>query len=131
MTVFICTTKAKEELQLRVGPILVRAPRFCFTGLLLVSILHFYAGPQFGSLDADGDGTPEVPIIVLSSSSGVVTAQVRAQAPNVSKDHRRSILSHIRSLLPVVLPNQYPKVERQPNSLLGHPTLLSLGLLRC
>jgi hypothetical protein len=131
LTVVICKP-SKEELQLRAAPILFRATRFSSARLLLFSILLFYAGPQFGSIDADRDGSPEVPIIVLSSSSSVIVTQ----ALNVTKDHRPRIISHTRILLPVVMSNQlplneFPKVDKLPNSLLGHPRLPSLGLLRC
>ena len=49
-----------------------------FTGgkLLLVALVLFCVGPQLGSLDVDGDGIPEVPVIVSTAPTGPRVAQV-------------------------------------------------------
>lgn len=37
--------------------------------ILLFAITLFFLGPQFGSLDIDGDGVPDVPVVVLHVSN--------------------------------------------------------------
>ena len=39
-------------------------------GILLFAITLFFVSPSLGSLDIDGDGVPDVPLIVLHGSSG-------------------------------------------------------------
>jgi len=127
LVVYLSTSRAREEWQLRAAPRPFRcgqATCFSLVKLLLVAIALFCTGPQSGSLDADRDGTPEVPIIVLSSSSGVILAQ------DLTKN-RPAVVSRISTPLPRLLPNQQARIEKQSNSILAYPTLLSPGLLRC
>lgn len=39
-------------------------------GIVLIAMTLFFLGPQLGSIDIDGDGVPDVPVIVLEGSSG-------------------------------------------------------------
>jgi len=96
------------------------------TKLLLISIVLFGAGPQFGSLDADRDGSPEVPIIVLNTGNEVNVL------PTVTRIHESSSVSRLAPLLSVQVPSRLLETtEKQSESHLGHPSLLSFGLLRC
>ena len=47
--------------------------------ILLLSVGLFSLGPQFGSLDIDGDGVSDVPVIVLHAGS---SQNVQAQRGN-------------------------------------------------
>lgn len=38
--------------------------------ILLFAIAFFSLGPQLGSLDIDGDGVPDVPVMVMNGCSG-------------------------------------------------------------
>jgi hypothetical protein len=40
-----------------------------FAKILLIAITLFSLGPQLGSLDIDGDGIPDVPVVVTHVSS--------------------------------------------------------------
>lgn len=40
-----------------------------FAAILLFAIILFFLGPQFGSLDTDGDGVPDVPVMVVHRSA--------------------------------------------------------------
>jgi len=97
------------------------ATHFSIAKVLIVGIALFCIGPQLGSLDADRDGTPEVPVIILGSSSGVTLAR------DSSDNQRPLMVARISSRLP----NQFENVEKQFNPLLGPSTLLSFSLLRC
>ena len=48
-----------------------------FAKVLLFSLTVFFLGPQLGSLDTDGDGLPDVPVMVMHASmdKNVRTAQ--------------------------------------------------------
>ena len=41
-----------------------------FAWILSLAISLFFVGPQFGSLDTDGDGFPDVPIMVMQANNG-------------------------------------------------------------
>ncbi len=41
------------------------------TNLVVFLVLVFCLGPQLGCLDADGDGVPEVPVVVSSAATAV------------------------------------------------------------
>jgi len=38
--------------------------------ILSLAITLFFIGPQFGSLDTDGDGFPDVPVMVTHANNG-------------------------------------------------------------
>jgi hypothetical protein len=40
-----------------------------FAKVLLFAVVLFFLGPQLGSLDIDGDGIPDVPIVVMHGSN--------------------------------------------------------------
>lgn len=50
--------------------------------ILLFAVTLFFVGPQLGSLDIDGDGVPDVPVLVMDGSGGqnVQARRIDAQA---------------------------------------------------
>ena len=52
--------------------------------ILLFAIAFFSLGPQLGSLDIDGDGVPDVPVIVMNGSSGPNVEAVRIDGQTAS-----------------------------------------------
>jgi hypothetical protein len=50
--------------------------------ILLVAITLFVLGPQFGALDTDGDGVPDVPIIVGEHRNGQEAKAQRVDRKN-------------------------------------------------
>ena len=94
--------------------------------LLLLSVLLFGAGPQFGSLDADRDGSPEVPIIVLDRGNTV------SVLPTVPRIHQSVFISRLAPLPSDQVPIRvFEDAGKQSESRLSHLSLLSFGLLRC
>jgi len=49
--------------------------------ILLLSVGLFSLGPQFGSLDIDGDGAPDVPIVVTQCSNGHLAQTTESNPP--------------------------------------------------
>jgi len=41
-----------------------------FAWILSLAIALFFIGPLFGSLDTDGDGFPDVPVMVMHANNG-------------------------------------------------------------
>jgi len=95
-----------------------------FAKILLVAITLFSIEPQLGSLDADGDGYPEVPILVLNPSS--VANPLRALA----KDQLISIIAVTVPLFPAVPPDYLGNIGRELLSQLRSSTLHSFVPLR-
>ena len=92
---------------------------------LLAIIILFSVGPQLGSFDADGDGVPEVPIIVSNRSD---TANFLPFQEHI----QHSIFIGLGlSLFPAVIPDTYEYIGALVSELDAF-TLLTFGpLLRC
>jgi hypothetical protein len=103
-----------------------RTSIFLTVKILLFSITLFLIGPQLGGLDADGDGYPEVSIIVLRRSAAANFTHA------LNADQRTTILAVTASLVPALVPDELGDIVGR--ELVSHqrgPTLQSFGLLRC
>jgi hypothetical protein len=117
------TTKAAA---IMVAFIFRRTSIFLTAKILLFSITLLLIGPQLGGLDADGDGYPEVPIIVLTRSAGATFAH----ALNI--DPRTTIIAVAASLVPALVPDDLGDIVGR--ELVSHqrgPRLRLFGVLRC
>lgn len=101
--------------------------------ILLVVITLFAIGPQFGSLDADSDGVPEVPIIILNVTQTTIinasyaTAFLRALNPH----QPTSMFAAIVPLFPHAVLDTWGTIGSELVSPLNRFTLQSFELLRC
>lgn len=97
---------------------LQQARRVMSTSLFLVFIGLFFAGPQFGSLDADLDGVAEVPVICSTAVPNFElrdTAALKAmRPPQISAAACLTELTDHLHLLAVLLPSQRPNEQDSP-----------------
>jgi hypothetical protein len=80
---------------------------FLVGSMVLVAITLISMGPQFGSLAADGDGDPEVPI--LASNPGEAASFVRT----TDWDQETSIVFVMLSLFPAVVADDLGPIARE------------------
>jgi hypothetical protein len=100
------------------------APFRCrILGLAIVAVSLFFLGPQMGSLDTDGDGCPDTPV-VISSSTPVVRPSSFASKGQPSHRIRAAIL------LALVVHSYYVEND-DSGSPAGRAALKSFCLLRC
>lgn len=101
--------------------------------ILLVAITLFAVGPQFGSLDADGDGVPEVPIVILDVThpTFVSPSYTAAFLLGLNQHQQPSIVAAIVSLFPRVVLDAGENIGRENISPLTRFSLQSSELLRC
>jgi len=52
-----------------------------FAGIVALAITLFFLGPQLGSLDIDGDGTPDVPIVVMLGNNDQTVQPTNSERP--------------------------------------------------
>ena len=103
-----------------------RTSIFITAKILLFSITLLLIGPQLGGLDADGDGYPEVPIIVLKRSAAAYFTHA------LNTDQRTTMIAVPASMVPALVPDDLRDIVGR--ELVAHqrgPTLRSFGLLRC
>ena len=101
------------------------APRRPILLVGLTTLLLFVVGPQLGSLDADADGIPEIPVALASTSTVGVTTFTCLVA-----SHRttRTVAN------PIAIPTQKRDLETQEHAIaspVGRSALRSFCLLRC
>lgn len=70
--------------------LLTRTTRFVVASALALGAFLFFLGPQLGSLDADLDSVPEVPILVSTP-----TSSLDSRDSSISIDARSSSVPHI------------------------------------
>jgi len=58
------TTLQSEDVGLYLGVVQMREWAATLAKILLIAITLFHVGPQLGSLDIDGDGIPDIPVVV-------------------------------------------------------------------
>lgn len=103
-----------------------RGTRLWTAGLVLFAIVLFGAGPQLGSFDADRDGTPDVPVIVLNPCSDVSVFR------GVSQTARPISILHAGQLPSAVVSELWSTYAGSSgDSGLGHSSFLSFCPLRC
>jgi len=91
--------KIATKIAAMVTVIFRRTSIFLTAKILLFSIALLLIGPLLGGLDADGDGYPEVPIIVLKRSAA-------ANSTHALNTHQRTtIIAVIASLVPALVPD--------------------------
>jgi hypothetical protein len=103
-----------------------RTSMFLTAKILLFSITLLLMGPQLGGLDADGDGCPEVPIIVMKGSAAATFAHA------LDTDPRTTIIAVTASLVAALVPDDWGDIVGR--ELVSHqrgPTPRWFGLLRC
>jgi hypothetical protein len=88
-------------------------------------LLLFVVGPERGSVDADGDGIPETPVVILSAISAVGTGTSKYELP--------SELSTRGVPYQIAIPNRTYifKSELKIPFPVGRSALRSFCLLRC
>lgn len=106
------------------GFLLMKKTSNTATAILLFTIAVFFLGPQLGSLDIDGDGVPDVPVMVMNGSSGPNVEAVGIEGQNAIEHKRVSIFSERTS-------NDSGLVERTNTADLRIPGLEPLTPLRC
>ena len=103
-----------------------RTSIFLTAKILLFSITLLLIGPQLGGFDADGDGCPEVPIIVLKRSAAANFTHAQ------DTDPRTTIIAVTASLAPAFVPVDLgDMVGRELVSHQRGRTPRPFGLLRC
>jgi hypothetical protein len=100
-----------------------RTPRSLILVLGVVAVSLFFLGPQMGSLDTDGDGCPDTPV-VISSFTPVVRPSNFASAA-----HPRNRIQGAIVLAPVL--HFYYVENDDSRSPAGRAALRSFCLLRC
>jgi hypothetical protein len=91
----------------------------------LVALALFVVGPQAGSLDDDGDGNPDVPVVVMASSSV-------AQVSHATQLNERSLnASDVVAATPIGIHSDRVKRGYSDARRYGRSALPSLCPLRC
>jgi hypothetical protein len=92
----------------------------------LMAILVFAVGPQLGSVDADEDGYPEVPVVVASTNpaAGLSSSTRRGPRP-------QSVHSAVALRLMAVQPYQFGIDESEFPLHSGRSAQQSFCVLRC
>jgi hypothetical protein len=101
----------------------IRTLALLIAKISLLAIALFTIGPLLGSLDADSDGYPEVPIVVLNPSNAANFLYSQ------NENQRTSIIVVALSLFPAVL-EKLQQIETEFVNLPGS-MLCSLVPLRC
>lgn len=92
---------------------------------LLAFVVLFSVGPQLGSLDADGDGIPEVPIMVLAGTDAADVLSV------LDHTQHTTFIGPTLSLFPPVIPDTFEYIGIDFVSELNAFALLPFCPLRC
>jgi|SRR5215471_1594440 len=53
-----------------------------FAGILALAVALFFIGPQLGSIDTDGDGVPDVPVMVKHGNGDRNVQPTQSDRPN-------------------------------------------------
>jgi len=53
-----------------------------FAGILSLAVALFFIGPQLGSIDTDGDGVPDVPVMVKHGNGDRNVQPTQSDQPN-------------------------------------------------
>lgn len=94
--------------------------------VVLTALLFFVVGPQLGSVDADGDGIPEVSVILASSTNTIGVTTFTSKAA-----FNRTVRAFaIRVAVPVSTP-EFDSEEHTIPSSGGRSGLRLFSLLRC
>ena len=92
----------------------------------LLAITLFVAGPQLGSLDADQDGFPEVPVVVGCASPILAGSNLEDECWQALREGPALALKATRPNISTV-----PGSERIPKAIFITSTLRSIVVLRC
>ncbi len=93
--------------------------------IAFAAIIVFSAGPDLGSIDADHDGSPEVPVVVFHSSNA---ANYRCTA---FQDQQTAASTRTESGLSIVVINDSGHIDRTISAERNLPLPLFALSLRC
>jgi hypothetical protein len=100
-----------------------RTSRSLIPVLGVVAVSLFFLGPQMGSLDTDGDGCPDTPVVISSLTPVVRPSNFASAAQAPDKIQGAMVLAH-------VLHSYYVENDGS-GSPAGRAALRSFCLLRC